>query len=207
VLKNLEEEHSNLEMNHSCLSKERDLMQNHVQELELLLNSKIEDHASAIKSYEMHTMDLKTQISKHISEKKDLISQIKTLDHTIKATSSKNCELEKSLSDVHAEVEDMKKNLKECEESCKFLINQKSALILEKNNLLSQVPIQFKLTSYGFYFVFFCEKLLLLYFFYLFIYTSLISDYRNCNIKFIPFEFWIFVNTDFLFDVLQVECS
>jgi chromosome segregation ATPase len=183
VLKNLEEAHSNLEMNHSSLFKERDLMQNHAQELELLLNSKIEEHASAIKSHEKHTIDLETQISKHISEKTDLVSQMKTFDHTIEAISSQNCELEKSLSDVNAEVEDMKKKLKECEESCQSLVNQKSALILEKNNLLSQVPIQFKLTSYGFYFVFLCEKLLFLYFFHLFIFTTLVSeksvDYRS----------------------------
>lgn len=151
-------------------------MQNHVQELELLLHSKIEEHASAIKSHEMHTVSLETQISEHISEKTALLSQIETLNHTTEAISSQNCELERSLSDVSAEVEDMKKKLEECEESRQSLINQKSALISEKNNLLSQVPIQFEFTSYGFYFVFLCENLLLLYFFYLLIYTSLVSE-------------------------------
>lgn len=153
-MKNLEEAHSKLEKNHSSLSKERELMQNHLKEQELLLSSKTKEHDTAIKSHEMHTINLENQISEHISEKIALVSQIGTLNHSIEDISTKNFELESSLSDVNAEVEDMKKKLKECEESLQSLINQKSALISEKNNLLSQVPIQFKFTSFSFYFVF-----------------------------------------------------
>ncbi|KAJ4820494.1 Kinase interacting (KIP1-like) family protein [Rhynchospora pubera] len=138
-MKNLEDEHSILEENHSSLSKERDRMQNHSQELELLLKAKIEELDSAVKSHEMHAFDLKSQISEHISEKTDLISGIQALNHKIEAISTKNCELESSLSVVNAEMEDMKKKLKEGEESCQSLIDQKSVLISEKNSLLLQV--------------------------------------------------------------------
>ncbi|KAJ1687346.1 hypothetical protein LUZ63_018736 [Rhynchospora breviuscula] len=138
-MKNLEDAHSILEENHSSLSKERDRMQNHSQELELLLKAKIEELDSAVKSHEMHAFDLKSQISEHISEKTDLVSGIQALNHKIEAISTKNCELESSLSVVNAEMEDMKKKLKEGEESCQSLIDQKSVLISEKNSLLLQV--------------------------------------------------------------------
>lgn len=146
AMKNLEEEHL-------ALSDERDLLQNDLNELELLLSSKTEEYENAVRSSKMHVNTLEDQILVHVSEKASLATQIETLNHTINEVKSRNNELESSLSAANVqieglvdhkstlddEIEGLKEMLKESEDSCWSVIEQKSVLIAEKDELSSQV--------------------------------------------------------------------
>lgn len=143
----------NLEEEHLALSDERDLLQNELNELELLLSSKTEEYENAVRSSKMHVNTLEDQILVHVSEKASLATQIETLNHTINEVKSRNNELESSLSAANVqieglvdhkstlddEIEGLKEMLKESEDSCWSVIEQKSVLIAEKDELSSQV--------------------------------------------------------------------
>lgn len=143
----------NLEEEHLALSDERDLLQNDLNELELLLSSKTEEYENAVRSSKMHVNTLEDQILVHVSEKASLATQIETLNHTINEVKSRNNELESSLSASNVqieglvdhkstlddEIEGLKEMLKESEDSCWSVIEQKSVLIAEKDELSSQV--------------------------------------------------------------------
>lgn len=142
-----------LEEKHLVLSDERDLLQNDLKELELLLSSKTEEHENAVRSHDVHVNTLGDQILVHVSEKVALATQIETLNNTINDVTSRNNELESSLSAANAEIEDLinrkstldaeievlKDKLKESEDSCWSIIEQKSAFIAERDELSSQV--------------------------------------------------------------------
>jgi chromosome segregation ATPase len=145
----------NLEEKHQASSDERDLLQNNLKELEMLLSSKTEEYENAVRSHDMHVNTLGDQILVHVSEKTALATQIETLSHSIDNIKSRNNELEISLSaadaqieglinqksTLDAEIEVLKEKLKESEDSCWSVIEQKSALIAERDELSSQVLI------------------------------------------------------------------
>lgn len=110
-------------------------MQSHLQELERLLSSRNEEHERVLSSHE-------NQISMHLSEKADLASKVECLSQTIDEISRKNSELEGFLFEVNSEIEKLREKLNESEESCRFLTVQKSTLVAEKADLLSQVHVR-----------------------------------------------------------------
>lgn len=143
----------NLEEEHLALSDERDLLQNNLNQLEFLLNSKTEEYENAVRSSKMHVNTLEDQILVHVSEKAYLATRIETLNRTIDEVKSTNNELESSLfavnaeieglvvhkSTLDAEIEGLKDMLKKSEDSCWSVIEQKSVVITERDELSSQV--------------------------------------------------------------------
>lgn len=112
-------------------------MQNHLQELEQLLSSRNEEHERALSSHE-------NEISIHLSEIADLSFKAECLSQTIDEISRKNSELESSLFQVNSDIEKLRGKLNESEESCKSLVVEKTTLVAEKGDLLSQVHIRYQ---------------------------------------------------------------
>jgi chromosome segregation ATPase len=82
---------------------------------------------------------LNSKISGHQSERAMLISQIEGISHTIEKLSEKNVFLENLLSHNNTELEILRRNLKDLEESTQTLRNQNSVLRSEKRTLVHEV--------------------------------------------------------------------
>jgi chromosome segregation ATPase len=87
-------------------------------------------------------MHLKSKITTHQSERAVLIAQIEVISQTMEDLLEKNVILENSLSDANAELESLRRKLKELKESSQALQNQKSILQYEKKTLAHQVCLK-----------------------------------------------------------------
>ncbi|KAF8683144.1 hypothetical protein HU200_045004 [Digitaria exilis] len=92
-------------------------------------------------------MHLKSKITTHQSERAVLVAQIEVVSQTMEELLEKNVFLENSLSDANAELESLRRKLKELEESSQALQNQNSILQHEKKTLVHQVCLKNKLFS------------------------------------------------------------
>uniref|UniRef100_A0ACD5X2D8 Uncharacterized protein n=2 Tax=Avena sativa TaxID=4498 RepID=A0ACD5X2D8_AVESA len=83
--------------------------------------------------------ELNSKICIHLSEQAVLVAQIEAISQTMEAMLEKNVVLENSLSDANAELEGLRRELKELEKSSEAVHNQNSALQSEKRTLVCQV--------------------------------------------------------------------
>lgn len=84
-------------------------------------------------------MHLRSKISTHQSERAVLVAQIEVVSQTMEELLEKNVFLENSLSDANAELESLRRKLKELKESSEALQNQNSILQYERITLVHQV--------------------------------------------------------------------
>ncbi|KAL6847246.1 hypothetical protein ACP4OV_023099 [Aristida adscensionis] len=82
---------------------------------------------------------LNSKISGHQSERAMFIARIEGISHTMEKLSEKNVFLENLLADNNAELEILRRKLKDLEESTHTLRNQNSVLRSEKRTLMSEV--------------------------------------------------------------------
>lgn len=83
--------------------------------------------------------ELNSRICIHLSERAVLVAQIEAVSQTMEALLEKNVILENSLSDANAELEGLRRKLKELEKSSETVHNQNSVLQSEKKTLVFQV--------------------------------------------------------------------
>jgi chromosome segregation ATPase len=134
VIKNFEDKCAILEEKHLSLSKDRDTTECQLKELQEFLKFKTEEHMSVLELHELHVTSLQSQISAQTS-------QIETLQNSIKEVSRKNTSLDRSLSDLNAEIVSLNMVLKESQELCQSLHAQRSSLICQKDDLSAQVAL------------------------------------------------------------------
>ncbi|CAN6310114.1 unnamed protein product [Urochloa humidicola] len=84
-------------------------------------------------------MHLKSKITVHQTERAMLVAQMEVVSQTMDELLEKNVFLENSLADANAELESLRRQLKELEESSQALQNQNSILQYEKKTLVNQV--------------------------------------------------------------------
>jgi chromosome segregation ATPase len=134
VVKNFEDKHAILEEKNLSLSKDRDITECQLKELQEVINFKTEEHRSVLELHELHVTSLQNQISTQTS-------QIEILQNSIKEISRKNTSLDNSLSDLNAEIVSVNMALNKSEELCQSLHAQRSALICQKDDLSAQVAL------------------------------------------------------------------
>ncbi|KAM0848177.1 hypothetical protein ACQ4PT_054553 [Festuca glaucescens] len=83
--------------------------------------------------------ELNSRICIHLSERAVLVAQIEAVSQTMEALLEKKVILENSLSDANAELEGLRRKLKELEKSSEAVHNQNSVLQSEKRTLVCQV--------------------------------------------------------------------
>ncbi|KAL6641093.1 hypothetical protein ACP70R_019274 [Stipagrostis hirtigluma subsp. patula] len=117
------------------LSEEYSLLENSLSDA----NAEMDALREKIKSLEASESSLKDAVSSHVSEKAVLASEIEILGKRLSDVSERNSILDISLSDMKTEVEELRKKLKDSEDSCQVHLADKSALSAEKENLFSQL--------------------------------------------------------------------
>ncbi|RRT74097.1 hypothetical protein B296_00032692 [Ensete ventricosum] len=142
-LKNLEESYQSLSDQHFALLAERNSllsqvesltqnMEKHSEKCLILKNSlseissKVGYLRSILKDFEESCQSLSDQNSGLLAERNSLLSQVEILTQNGEILSDKNSFLEKSLSDMNNEAGNLRSKLKESEESCQSLVEQKS---------------------------------------------------------------------------------
>uniref|UniRef100_A0A0E0IS98 NAB domain-containing protein n=1 Tax=Oryza nivara TaxID=4536 RepID=A0A0E0IS98_ORYNI len=117
------------------LSEEFSLMENSLSDA----NAEMDSLTEKIKVLEASEGSLKDVISSHVSEKAILTSDLETLGKSYADISEKNSNLDILISDMKAEVENLRTKLKDSEEICQAHLANNSALSDEKNNVFSQL--------------------------------------------------------------------
>uniref|UniRef100_A0A0E0EY14 NAB domain-containing protein n=1 Tax=Oryza meridionalis TaxID=40149 RepID=A0A0E0EY14_9ORYZ len=117
------------------LSEEFSLMENSLSDA----NAEMDSLREKIKVLEASEGSLKDVISSHVSEKAILTSDLETLGKSYADISEKNSNLDILISDMKAEVENLRTKLKDSEEICQAHLANNSALSDEKNNVFSQL--------------------------------------------------------------------
>ncbi|RWV89399.1 hypothetical protein GW17_00048452 [Ensete ventricosum] len=161
-LKNLEESYQSLSDQHFALLAERNSllsqvesltqnMEKHSEKCLILKNSlseissKVGYLRSILKDFEESCQSLSDQNSGLLAERNSLLSQVEILTQNGEILSDKNSFLEKSLSDMNNEAGNLRSKLKESEESCQSLVEQKSDIFgtpcFLRITLLSQAAI------------------------------------------------------------------
>lgn len=145
---------ANLKLKEVCANNliEKALLSEKVQEMEkisdehLLLensisdaNAEIEGLREKVKALESSESSLKGEIFSCVSGKAVLVAELDTLGKSFADISEKNSVLEMSLSDMKAELEDLRVKLKDSEETRLAQLADNFALCAEKNNLVSQL--------------------------------------------------------------------
>jgi chromosome segregation ATPase len=102
-------------------------------------NAEMESLQERIKALESSQSSLKCELSSCVSGKAVLVAELDTLGRSFADISEKNSVLEMSLSDMKAELEDLRLKLKDSEETRQAQLADNFALSAEKNNLVSQV--------------------------------------------------------------------
>ncbi|GAV88527.1 KIP1 domain-containing protein [Cephalotus follicularis] len=92
---------------------------------------------SSVKGLLDENSKLKVVCERDESEKVALLEKLDSMDRVFE----KNVILENSLSDLNAELEGVRGKLKELEESCQYLLREKSTLIAEKDTLISRLQV------------------------------------------------------------------
>ncbi|KAG8091635.1 hypothetical protein GUJ93_ZPchr0012g20973 [Zizania palustris] len=117
------------------LSEEYSLLENSLSDA----NAEMDALREKIKVLEALESSLKDVISSHVSEKAVLTSELETLAKSLSDISEKNSALDILVSDMKAEIENLRTKLKDSEETCQAHIANNSALSAEKNNVFSQL--------------------------------------------------------------------
>lgn len=105
------------------------------------LNVELEGVRDKVKALEEACQNLLAEKSTLVAEKDSLFSQLQDVIENLKKLSDKNNFLVNSLFDANAEVEGLREKSKSLEDSCLLLDNEKSCLITERENLVSQLDI------------------------------------------------------------------
>ncbi|KAF5462672.1 hypothetical protein F2P56_018660 [Juglans regia] len=105
------------------------------------LNVELQGVGEQVKALEESCESLLGEKSTLVAEKATLISQLQIATVNLEKLSEKNNFLENSLSDASAELEVLRVKFKSLEDSCLLLDNEKSGLITERENLVSQLEI------------------------------------------------------------------
>ncbi|KAL5796654.1 hypothetical protein ACOSQ2_001474 [Xanthoceras sorbifolium] len=105
------------------------------------LNAELEAVREKVKALEEGCQNLLREKSTLVAEKDTLISQLQNANQNLEVFSEKNNVLENSLFDANAELEGLRVKSKSLEDSCLLLDTEKSGLITERENLVSQLDI------------------------------------------------------------------
>lgn len=145
---------ANLKLKEMCANNliEKALLSEKVQEMEQIsdeyslleisisdANAEMESLRERIKALESSESSLKCELSSCVSGKAVLVAELDTLGRSFADISEKNSVLEMSLSDMKAELEDLRLKLKDSEETRQAQLADNFALSAEKNNLVSQL--------------------------------------------------------------------
>ncbi|KAM0822092.1 hypothetical protein ACQ4PT_071729 [Festuca glaucescens] len=145
---------ANLKLKEVCANNliEKALLSEKVQEMEQIsdeyslleisisdANAEMESLRERIKALESSESSLRCELSSCVSGKAVLVAELDTLSRSFADISEKNSVLEMSLSDMKAELEDLRLKLKDSEETCQAQLADNFALSAEKNNLVSQL--------------------------------------------------------------------
>jgi chromosome segregation ATPase len=117
------------------LSEEYSLLENSISDA----NAEMEGLSEKIKALQSSESSLKSELFSCISGKAVLVTELDTLGKSFADISEKNSLLEMSLSDMKAELEELRVKLKVSEETRQAQLADNFALSAEKNNLVSQV--------------------------------------------------------------------
>ncbi|CAM0957447.1 unnamed protein product [Alopecurus aequalis] len=117
------------------LSEEYSLLENSISDA----NAEMEGLREKIKALESSESSLKGEVSSCVSEKAVIVAELGALGKSFADISEKNSVLEMSLSDIKAELENLRVKLKDSEETCQAQLADNLALSAEKNNLVSQL--------------------------------------------------------------------
>lgn len=105
------------------------------------LNVELEGVRGKVKDLEQSCQSLLGEKGALVAENGTLISQLQIMTENLEKSSEKNNFLENSLCDANAEREDLSVKSKSLEESCLLLDNEKTGLIAERENLISELGI------------------------------------------------------------------
>lgn len=105
------------------------------------LNVELEGVRDKVKALEEACQNLLAEKSTLVAEKDSLFSQLQDVTENLKKLSDENNFLVNSLFDANAEVKGLRAKSKSLEDSCLLLDNEKSRLITEGENLVSQLDI------------------------------------------------------------------
>ncbi|XP_044486460.1 protein NETWORKED 1D-like [Mangifera indica] len=105
------------------------------------LNAELEGVREKVKALEEVCQSLLGEKSTLVAEKDSLISQLQITTKNLEKLSEKNTFLENSLLDANAELKVLMVKSKSLEDSCLLLDNEKSGLLNERENLVSQLDI------------------------------------------------------------------
>ncbi|KAF0929778.1 hypothetical protein E2562_024463 [Oryza meyeriana var. granulata] len=117
------------------LSEEYSLLENSLSDA----NAEMDALREKIKVLESSEGSLKDVISSRVSENAVLTSELETLGKSFSEISEKNSTLDILISDMKAEIENLRAKLKDSEETCQAHLANNSALSDEKNNVFSQL--------------------------------------------------------------------
>jgi len=117
------------------ISDEYSLLENSISDA----NAEMEDLREKIKTLESSESSFKDELSCCVSGKAFLVAELDTLGKSFADISEKNSVLEMSLSDMKAELEDLRVKLKHSEEARQDQLADNFALSAEKNNLVYQL--------------------------------------------------------------------
>ena len=128
---------ANLKLKEVCAKNliEKALLENSISDA----NAEIESLGEKIKALESSESSLKGEVSSSVSEKAVLVAELDALGKSFADISEKNSVLEMSLSDMKAELEDLRLKLKDSEEIRQAQLADNLALSAEKKNLVCQV--------------------------------------------------------------------
>ncbi|XVF71863.1 hypothetical protein PTKIN_Ptkin12aG0073500 [Pterospermum kingtungense] len=105
------------------------------------LNVELEGVRGRVKTLEESCQSLLREKSTLAAEKDTLISQLQIATENLEKLSEKNNFLENSLLDANAELEGLRVKLRSLETSCQLLGDEKSGLITESEDLISQLYV------------------------------------------------------------------
>uniref|UniRef100_A0A0D9XJU7 NAB domain-containing protein n=1 Tax=Leersia perrieri TaxID=77586 RepID=A0A0D9XJU7_9ORYZ len=117
------------------LSEEYSLLENSLSDA----NAEMDALREKIKVLETSESSLKDVISSHVIEKTVLTSELETLGKSFSDISEKNSTMDILISDMKAQIKNLKTKLKDSEETCQAHLANNSALSDEKNNVFSQL--------------------------------------------------------------------
>ncbi|XP_072978880.1 protein NETWORKED 1D-like [Typha angustifolia] len=147
-------QNGNIELKEICrkYEMEKDLLSEKLKDMEKVsLKSRVLENSLSDANVEIRSLreritaleaawkSLNNEISTHIYEKRNMVSQVENLVQDIENISAKNSSLEKLLSDVNAELDLLNAKLQDSEESRHVLLTRNSILLAERDTLLSQV--------------------------------------------------------------------
>ncbi|CAN6287458.1 unnamed protein product [Urochloa humidicola] len=141
-LKEIVENHETIELLHIDNLKQLERMSETNAQLEKSLSAattELEGLRENKLALEESCMLLKSKITICQSERAMLVAQIEVVSQTMEELLEKNVFLENSLSDANAELESLRRQLKELEEFSQALQNQNSILQYDKKTLVHQV--------------------------------------------------------------------